>query len=77
MSSKIYEDRWGRQIVQFAHVDGPKAEIWAEPWRLSPEEAKDIGAALYLWGLNANAAPSSLEKKVGAVMSDRSGTGEK
>lgn len=64
MTTKIYEDRWGRLITEFRHVDGLKLEIYAEPWRLSPDEARKIGLVLFQWAVDhdAPADPDAIDK---------------
>lgn len=49
MSTTIFE-KDGHQIVQYcAPHKELKLEIWAQPWRLTPEQAREIGQALLLW----------------------------
>lgn len=49
MSTTIFE-KDGHQIVQYcAPHKELKLEIWAQPWRLTPEQAREIGQRLVEW----------------------------
>ncbi len=57
MSTEIYNDTCGRVITQFCgpRVKGTESrlmlEIWAEPWKLTPDEARRIGLAIFTWAI--------------------------
>lgn len=51
MSTKIYSDESGREIVQYASASGPKLEIWGNPIHMSPEEAWKFALVLFDWAI--------------------------
>ena len=58
MSKKIYEDRAGRQVVQFESPIGPQLEIWANPWHLTPDEARVLSNAIFQWATENDEKPA-------------------